>query len=266
MREALELLWLDPTGCPRLRRKPEWRAIVDASRAGPPPPDLPNQPASAEDRALALAVLTKVDPSEGAALRGAVAAGVRADGKFAPPLLVVDGELRFGFDALEVLKGLAANAIPFAADDEALGAAIAAAAEYASLPGLLATPLAVLALSARLREAFARAPRGVPASFLDDQTQRALLEHRRYQTHVFRGAPRIRILLHAPGEAEPLLVFAPPSLALCLPLQERFAARVAVEAHVFSDQYDPRPFALQLIAVARRLAVPAGAETAGATP
>jgi hypothetical protein len=79
------------------------------------------------------------------------------------------------------------------------------------------------------------------------------------------------MLLHPPGDGEAFLVFTPPSVAMSLPLQHRFAARGIVEAHVFSDQFDARPFALQLLAVARFIAGPDGAtsakpDRAGSTP
>jgi hypothetical protein len=275
VRGALELLWLDPRAPARLRRKPEWQRLLDEARARrkelDPLPVLPNQKAPAEDRADVMEILSLEQASDGAAVRAAVAAGARADGRFAPPLLLVGGDLSFAFDELEALKGLAANALPFAADDEALQAAADAAAEYLRLPGLLPTPLAVEALARRIREAFARAPRGVPADFLDTHTQRGLLDHRRYQTRVFHGAPHLRILIEVPGERSPILLFASPDLAMSLPLSPRFPARLVVEAHRFSDQYDPQPFALELLAVARRLGGPGQEDAAtsagqGATP
>jgi hypothetical protein len=260
VRDALELLWLDPRIPARLRRKPEWQRLLDEGRArrnaADPVPVLPNQKASAEDRADVMEILTLGQESDGAAVRAAVAAGTRADGRFAPPLLLVGGDLSLSFDELEMLKGLAANALPFAVEDESLQTAVDAAAEYLRLPGLLATPLAVEALARRIREAFARTPRGVPADFLDAHTQRALLDHRQYQTRIFHGAPHLRILIGVPGESSPTLLFASPKLAMSLPLSPRFPARLVVEAHLFSDQYEPQPFALELLAVARRVGAP----------
>jgi len=255
MQDPLELLWIDPESTARIRRKPEWQLLLDAERphrkASDLLPVLTNQEAVAEGRADVMAILARAPESDGAAVRAAVAAGARAGGKFAPPLLVVEGELLLAFDGLETLKGLAANAVPFAADDDALEVAVAAAVEYVRMPGLLATPSTLEALARRIREAFARIPRGVPADFLDAQTQRALLEHRRYQTRVFHGAPHVRILLHAQGSS--MLVFAPLDIAMSLPLRVQVGARLIVEAHLFTDQYDPQPFALQLLAAARRV-------------
>jgi hypothetical protein len=260
MRDPLELLWIDPPSTARIRRKPEWQRLLDEARprrkASDLLPVLENQEAAAEDRADVMEILVHAQESDGAAVRAAVAAGARGGGKFAPPLLVVEGELRLAFDGLETLKGLAANALPFAADDEALKAVVAAAIEYVRLPGLLATPSTLEALARRIREAFTRSPRGVPAEFLDTQTERALLEHRRYQTRVFHGTPHLRILLHAEGSS--LLVFAPVDIAMSLPLRQHFSARLVVEGHVFADQYDPQPFALQLLAVARRVTLATG--------
>ncbi len=265
MQDPLELLWLEAVSVARIRRKPEWQRLLDEARARRTAsqllPVVPNQEAAAEDRADVVEILARAAPCDAAGVRAAVAAGARAGGQFAPPLLLVEGELRLALDGLETLKTLAANAVPFAADDEALQGAVAAAVEYVRLPGLLATPSTLEALAKRIREAFARLGRGVPADFLDTQTQRALLEHRRYQTRVFRGAPHLRTLLHTEGSSDggaSMLVFAPVDIAMSLPLRLCFEVRLIVEAHLFADQYDPQPFALQLLAAARRVTLPTG--------
>jgi hypothetical protein len=262
MRDALELLWLDPRAMPRVGRKPDWQRLLDEARPRRKPVDaqplLPNQKASDEDRADVTEIFVRGQESDGAGVRAALAAGTRADGRFAPPLLLVGGEIAVAFDELETLKGLAANALPFAAEDEALKAAIAAAVEYLRLPGLIPTPLSVEALARRIRDAFARAPRGVPADFLDAQTQRGLLEQRRYQRRSFHGAPHLRMLLQM-RDGAPILVFAPEEMAASLPLLARFPVRLVVEAHPFADQYDAQPFVLAILALARRIDAGEGA-------
>src|SRR4051812_29055534 len=115
MRDALELLWLDPRSLPRLRRKPEWQRLLDEASAHRTPSDilplLPNQKASAGDRADVVEILARGEVTGGAAVRASLAAGTRADGRFAPPVLLAGGDLSVAPDALETLKGLAANAL-----------------------------------------------------------------------------------------------------------------------------------------------------------
>ena len=52
-------------------------------------------------------------------------------------------------------------------------------------------------LTGRIRDAFARVKRAVPATYLETQTDRALLEQRLYQKRMFLGDPHLRALLQA---------------------------------------------------------------------
>jgi hypothetical protein len=251
MPDLLELLWLDPKIAPRLRRVPAWQRLLDQAGATVARAEIPHATASAEDQTDALAVLGRAEPADRAAVEAAVAAAARADGRYEAPLLVVAGELALGLDDLEALRGLAANASAFMAGEEPLRAAVEAAHAYTGLSGLIPTPHALAAHSSRIREAFARVPRGVPADFLDVETRRALLAQRRYRTRAFRGAPHLAGAITTPGAAAPLLAFLPAEAAPWLPLALAFPVRAVVEAHLHADQYDGDAVALGVAALGR---------------
>jgi len=178
---------------------------------------------------------------------------VHEDGKFAPPLLLVAGELALPFDELSTLKATMTTATPFTPGDEPLKAALEAAGEFLAIPDLTPSPAVVEGVTGRIREAFARVKRAVPAGYLEAQTERALLEQRRYQKRKFRGEPHLRALLHAGGDKGPMLIYLPAALADKLPLQARFAARLVVEPHLAVDAFESPTFALEALALAREV-------------
>jgi hypothetical protein len=256
MTDLLELLWLDAKLAPRLRRVPAWQRLLDQAGATRTRAEIPHTTTSAEDQADAFAVLGRGEPADRAAVEAAVTSAARGDGRYQAPLLLVAGELTLALDDLEMLRGLAANASAFTAGDESLRAAVAAAHDYTSLPGLIPTPHALAAHTARIREAFAHAPRDVSVDFLDTETRRSLLAQHRYRTRSFRGAAHLAGAILTPGAAAPLLAFLPAEAAPWLPLSLAFPVRAVVEAHLHADQYDGETIALGIAALARRATRP----------
>ena len=259
---TLELIWLDPKRAARIRKRPPWRSVVDDARSGPlegpGDPSLPNQDVPAEDRRDMLLILARVDAMDGDDVAAALSEGVHEDGKFVPPLVLVAGELRFPFGEMETLKATLTTATPFIGGDELLKAAIDAAKDFLAIPGLSPAPAVVEMLTGRIRDAFGRVKRAVPSGYLEAQTDRALLEQRRYQKRMFHGEPHLRALLHASGDRESMLVYLPEALADKLPLSQRFSARLVAEAHLCVDQYETHAYALEAFTLARSLpALPA---------
>lgn len=250
----LELLWFDPKSAARIRRRPPWRRILDEAAAEKADePALPNQGVPPEERRDVLLVLARGEATDGEGASAAVSAGIRDDGVFAPPLLLLAGELRFAFDEVETLKGTVTTATPFMGGDEPLKATVDAAKDFLATPGLLTAPAVVEALAGRIRDAFGRTKRAVPAGYLEAQTERALLEQRHYQKRVFAGAPSLRALLQAPADKGSMLAYLPADVASKLPLYQRFPARLVAEAHLSADQYESHPFALKILALARQI-------------
>jgi hypothetical protein len=258
----LELLWLDPKHLDRIRRQPAFRTILDEARRAPPdspgaaPPALPNQDVEDDDGRAALLVLARGAAVDGEGVAQMVAEAVREDGKFAPPLVLVAGELSLPFDEIDALKAAVTTATPFVGGDEPLRSAVDAAKEFLGLPDLSPSPAVIEAMANRIRDAFGRTRRAVPAGYLEAQIDRALLEQRRYQKRTFRGEPHLRALIQAGGDKGGLLVYLPEAVADKLPLYHRFGARVLAVAHLSVDQYETHPFALEALALAREVAAP----------
>lgn len=256
MATVMELCWLDPKSAARIRKKPAWRAALDEGVAAADAPSLPGQKAAADDRRDVLAILARAASMTAEEVDETVSGAVRDDGKFAPPLLITSGELRLPFDETEALKGMVTTATPFAGGDEPLDAAVRAAEDFLKTPGLPTAPPVVEALAGRIRDAFARVKRAVPPSYLDTQTERALLLQRRYQKRCFDGDPQIRALLQGPSDGAAMLAYLPEETAKHLPLFQRFPARVIAEGHLTADQYETQPFALRIVALAREIPPP----------
>jgi hypothetical protein len=257
---SIELIWLDPKRAARIRGKPAWRRILDEARSAPPEepgdPALPNQDVPPEDRRDVLLIVARADATDGDGVSAALSESVRDDGKFAPPLVLVAGELRFPFGEIETLKATVTTATPFVPGDEALKAAVDQAKEFLAIPGLSPSPAVVEAITGRIREAWGRVKRAVPPGYLEAQTERAMLEQRRYQKRTFQGEPHLRALIQAPGDRTPQLVYLPEAVADKLPLYQRFGARLVALAHLSVDQYESHPYALEAIALARESAAP----------
>jgi hypothetical protein len=260
MPDALELVYVDPKSPARLRRKAPWRAILDEAMGSPPDsepsdPPLPEQDIPPEDRRDVFLVLARGAASDEAGVAAAFADALRPDGKLVPPLVLAAGELRFAFDELSALRAMVTTATPFLGGDEPLRAAVDAAKELLGTPDLRATPAAIEALDGRIREAFGRVKRAVPAGYLEAQTDRALLEQRCYQQRMVAGAPHLRCLLHGP-DGRPMLTYLTAAAAPHLPLFQRFQGRVVGEVLPVTDQFETHPFALRVMVLARVVTPP----------
>lgn len=261
-REVLRIIWFDPESMPRIRRKASWRAILDAIEdAGQTDPEgddpsYAKDPSDAEDRRDVFAILAQGDPIEGDGLNEALAAGVRDDGRYLPALELVSGELLFPFDELETLKATLTTVSPLVGNDENLKGALDAAKEFLKTPELRSAPAVADGLTTRIRDAFAQGRRTVPASYLDAQTERVLLDQRCYQKRAVFGAPHLRALLQTAGSPAPVPTYLPESLAKKLPLYQRFRARLITQVELAVDQYESHPAALQVAALGRLAPAP----------
>ncbi|MBK6513876.1 MAG: hypothetical protein IPG04_07060 [Polyangiaceae bacterium] len=106
-------------------------------------------------------------------------------------------------------------------------------------------------MTTRVREAFASASRPVASTYLDDQTERALLERRAYQKRSVFGEPHLRSLFFFAGSSTGIPTYFPESVAKKLPLFRRLRVRLIVEAQFQADQYESHSAAMKVAAVAR---------------
>ncbi len=254
--DVLQLLWFNPEAAARVRRKPEWKKLLDQLEQGPFDPEidepgLAEEPAEMEDRREVYEVLARGAPSGQDSVDKALLDAVRSDGRFAAQLLLLLGEVRFDFDEIETLKATLSAAAPFAPTDEELKKTVDGATHFLSTPGLVAAPDVASAMTTKVRDAFLATSRPVPPTYLDDQTERALLERRAYQKRPVFGEPHLRSLFFFGGSSTGIPTYLPEAVSKKLPLFRRLRARMLVEAHFQADQYESHAAALKLVAIAR---------------
>lgn len=254
--DVLQLLWWSTEVAPKIRRKPEWKKILADLEQGPFDPDvdepaLADDPGEMEDRREVYEVIARGAPSSQDGLDSALLDAIRSDGRFAPQLLLLVGEVRFDFDEIEQLKANVSAATPFAPNDENLKKTLEGATGFLSTPGLVASPDVAASMTQRIREAFEGANRPVAATYLDDQTERALLERRAYQKRDVFGEPHLRSLFYFAGSSTGIPTYFPEAVAKKLPLFRRLRTRLIVEGQFQADQYESHSAALKVAAIAR---------------
>ena len=255
--EAVDLVWFDAESVARIRRRPPWRILLpdleNAPEADAEEGALGNTPEEIEDRRDVLHVLVHGSAVDHYGISEALEQGIRADGKVINPVVLTAGQLTFSFDEMEMLKATLSAAMPFAQGDEALTSATAAAKEFLSTPGLIATGAVIESLTFRLREAFLRVKRPVPSDYLTVQGERALLEQRHYQKREVFSKTHLRGLFFPVGASDPVPAYLPEEVSKKLPLYQRFAVRMIVEVHRTADQNEVHPAALRALALGRTL-------------
>jgi hypothetical protein len=250
-RALQELVWFDPDCVPRLRQRADWAAWMGPAPAPAPPDDLAAVRAQAQaERASVAAVLAR-----GAGIHdieAAVADAVTEEGAFEPPLCLASGELELAFDEVATLKLLVAAAGPLAPGDKRLKEVIDQAGEVMKTP-LGESPDVAAGFIARLRDAWSKASRILPADYLDHHTRRLLLDQRLYQRRSLGNAAWIRALFTPTGASVPVPIYLPEAIGPWLPLFTRFTARVIADALPQQDQHETSPVALRACALARVL-------------
>jgi hypothetical protein len=266
---SLELVWFEPSVIPRVRKHAGWASLMRPPAKRPPPvkgaPPPPPDPPDVVEQVMRVdisSVLSKGAPSAGSDIDGAMDA-VGEGGTLDPSLVLLAGELDFPFDELEMLKATVAAAQPLAASDKKLKEVLDVVGEMMKTP-LQGAPEVVDGLVSRVKEAWGKANRMLPASYIDTHTTRVLLEQRHYQKRELLDDTWIRALLSLPDLDAPVPAYLPGKLAKRLPLFKRFSARLIAEVLPQQDQYETSSIALRSVALAR--VVPARARPAAAPP
>lgn len=256
-RELLQLLWYDAESIARMRRVPAWKKVFEDLERSPRSRDIEivdgaREPWEVEDRQEVFEVLAKAPRTDGKGVEEALEGAIGEDGKFVPPLVLLAGEIEMPFDELEALKAAMSTAAPLVtAADEGLKAAVGMAKEFVQTPGLSAASTVSEGLTGRIREAFAREKKGLPADYLDQQMERVLLSERHYQKRKVFGGRFVRCLVWLPGEPHAVVGYLPEEVGTKLPMWRRFRARLIVEVWPGQDQYEASPTAVRGFAIAR---------------
>jgi hypothetical protein len=257
----LELVWYEGDFGASARKNPSWSKLLSAPRAptqargsllgfslGDDRPD----PSGQLSKSDVLNLLSRAVPATAEEMRGALADAFDASGASDPPLLLLGGELELPFDELETLRTILGAAAPLASGDKKLKATIDLVTEMMQTP-LQGSPEIVEGFIERMREAWSKANRLLPATYLDTHTERILLEQRHYQRRDLLDGSWIRALLKVQDEDGKMPVYLPMHLQRRLPLFKRFPARIIVEALPQQDQYESHPVAHRALALARLL-------------
>lgn len=251
-RIMVELIWHDPEKVPRVRAVPAWKPLF---REAPPPPadDPAAEKRAAEskthgERTDVIAVLGRAAATFD--VEGAVIDAGADDGGLDAPMVMVAGDLELGLDEVKMLEAMIGAAGPLSAGDKKVKEVIDLAGEVMHTP-LGASPAVAAGFVIRVREAWLRANRALPADYLDVHTRRLLLEQRSYQRRELWNESYIRAVLSPLGEGSGIPTYLPASLAKQLPLYARFPARVLAEAFPQQDQAESCPVALRIAALGR---------------
>ncbi len=167
-----------------------------------------------------------------------------------PALTLVSGLLELCLDEIEMLKATVLAATPLASSDKKLKEQIELATEALKSP-MLGMPDFAQGLSLRVRDAWGKANRLLPADHLSVCTERLLLEQRFYQKRDLLDDTWIRALLLSPGAENAVPTYLPARIAKRLPLYKRFPARVLGEVVWQQDQYETHPLAIRALALGR---------------
>lgn len=257
-KEIVELLWFDPAYVPRLRRKPAWKEIMTQVKPTPLDDDFPGEAPpdkrqELRDRREVFGLLARGEPLDARGIDSALAEAVRDDGTFVPPIVLVRGELEFPFDELETLKATIAAITPLTAGDKRLKEAVDTTQELLQTPWLTGASSVTEGLTAKLKDVFAQGNRMLPARYLENHTERMLLEQRAYQVRTVLGKPCIRSLLTIAGSQISIPVYLPDSLRHELPGFQRFSVRMLAELRVQLDQLEAQTIAMRTLALGRIL-------------
>lgn len=254
-RVPVHLLWFDLDSVARIRRVQRWRQLLSELERRPLDRDVDDSgssdPLDIEDRRDICEVLARGGPSYTRSIEEALSVAKARSGKFVPPLVLVEGEIEIQLDELEGLKAAATTAAPLIlAIDEGLRAAVAGADAFLARPDVAPTPAVCEGLHNRIREAFVREKKMLPADYLDRQTERSLLTQRHYQRRKVLSGVFLRAMLRPAGEKE-ILTYLPDDLATTVPIYRRFGVRLIADIHLQQDQHEARPYALRVLALGR---------------
>ncbi len=252
----IDLVWFMPEAAERVRKNPAWRAILEEAakrprESGARSSGIADEPAEGEDRQEIFELLARATPSSEVDIENALADAVRPDGRFAPRLVILSGELRFDFDPVEALRATAASAAPFTSTDAQLKEAVDAGNRFLAQAGMIPAPGIADRLTSNIRDAYAKTTTLVGPAFVDDQSERALLERRAFERRDVFGAKHLRALYFQLGSTNGVPTYLPDALAKELPLFRRLRARLLVEVHFQADQYETHRAALRAAAFAR---------------
>lgn len=260
-REIVELLWFHEDAMAQIDAQRAFeRLLADLRRDDEDPfepidfDDLPppEEPEEARHRREIVAIMTQGHVTTSASLEPTMLNSVDENGSFEPPIVLMSGRLHLPFDELETLKATLAAVTPMTAGNPELAETVRTIEELMKTPWLQEGSGEVAKnLTDKIRAQFKKGDRMLDPAYLDDHTDRILLEQRRYQRRTVLGEEHIRGLLAPSSSRDKIPTYIPLALANDLPMFKSFPARVIAEAHVQQDQYEHHQACLEVRAFGR---------------
>ena len=247
---VVNLLFFDAKIAPRLRSLKRFaEALAQPARTRSlPSVDAPRAEDPDRDRTDILRVLSFARPAELGEIRRALPDSLDDFVDLDLPLVLVAGELRPSFDEVELLRATLSVVQPVAGTDKKTLAAVALAQE-----ALATGPRPETAQNLARQIEQAAASLALPPRYVASNTERMLLEERKYKRRTLFGAPRVRAELTLPGAEAPLLVYLPDASATSLPLLPSFPMVALCEVRAREDLMEAQPDALIAMALGRVL-------------
>jgi hypothetical protein len=267
--EIVELVWYDDSHMRRIREQESWAELLSeiaAKRRKKEPIDFdeappPEEPDEVRDRRAVVAIMTRGHVTGGVSLHQTMLEAVDDSGSFEPPLVLMSGQLHFPFDQLETLRATVTAVTPLIAGNKDLQETVDAVNELLQTPWLESSGDVAENLTDKVRAAFKRGDRVLDPSYLDNHTDRILLERRCYQRRTLFGEEWIRALIAPAASRVQIPAYIPDKLAKDLPMFKRFHARVVAEAHVQQDEYESHENALKVVAFGRVISFTKGPQS-----
>lgn len=260
-REIVELLWFHEEVMTQIDEQRAFvRLLADLRRSDEAPYEPidfddvppPEEPEEVRHRREIVAIMTQGHVTMAASLEPTMLDSVDDSGSFEPPIVLMSGRLHLPFDELETLKATLAAVTPMTAGNPELAETVRTVEELMNTPWLQEGSGEVAKnLTDKVRAQFKKGDRMLDPAYLDDHTDRILLDQRRYQHRTVLGEDHIRGLLAPSSSRERIPTYIPVALANDLPMFKSFPARLIAEAHVQQDQYEHHQACLKVRAFGR---------------
>lgn len=254
-RAVVDLLYAQPELMTRVDRDPALRERTAVSsfglrRAGEAAREKESGPEV--DRLRILKLLSCAEPLMGGDLRAALDERLASSAGFEMPLLLIEGELQPSFDEVETLKLMLAATQPLSGNDKKLGGLVKVAAEMlgSSWPP---TGDAALGLARQLEQAAKEA--AIPARYLSQQVERALLEARHFKRRNVFGGPHLRADFASARDGAHLPMYVDEAVIPKLPLLSSIRVIALGELRPQEDNAETHADAFLALALARRVDV-----------
>lgn len=245
----LQLIWFERDIAAAVRREPRFEDILEAFHARPPdedeyPPGFDATAGDIEDWREIFEVIAHGSGLLESEQNGALDQALRPDGGTVQPLILLEGDLTFPFDDLEVLRATVALAAPLSVSDSVVRSLNALAKRFLATTGHASAPAVAGNLAKRLTETITQRSLADRRSF-EAERARSLIEIRGFQTRLLFGDVHRRALYN-----DLVPAYLCPEIAARLPSAAKLRARLLARVHPRIDCHEKIYHCLRVVAIA----------------